>query len=131
MQGHNGAIVVGAVFDSIIERTKLSKLVQNSYPERWLKNSFIELHKVFESFDCSMLVSIVVGLVDNASGLIYYINAEHPYPVLYRDGKASFVGNEFIYRKLGMPVNESANISVETFQMKQGDIFICGSDWER
>ena len=128
MQGAGGAIVVGAVFDSIIERTKLSKLVQNSYPERWLKNSFIELHKVFESFDCSMLVSIVVGLVDNASGLIYYINAEHPYPVLYRDGKASFVGNEYIYRKLGMPVNENANICVETFQMKQGDIFICGSD---
>ncbi len=128
MQGAGGAIVVGAVFDSIIERTKLSKLVQNSYPERWLKNSFVELHKVFESFDCTMLVSIVVGLVDNSSGLLYYINAEHPYPVLYRDGKASFIGDEYIYRKLGMPVSESAYISVETFQMKQGDIFISGSD---
>ncbi len=128
MQGAGGAIVVGAVFDSIIERAKLSKLVQNSYPERWLKNSFVELHKVFESFDCSMLVSIVVGLVDNSSGLIYYINAEHPYPVLYRDGKASFIGDEYIYRKLGMPVNENAYICVETFQMKQGDIFISGSD---
>jgi serine phosphatase RsbU (regulator of sigma subunit) len=128
MQGAGGAIVVGAVFDSIIERTKLSKLVQNSYPERWLKNSFVELHKVFESFDCTMLVSIVVGLVDNSSGLLYYINAEHPYPVLYRDGKASFIGDEYIYRKLGMPVNENAYICVETFQLKQGDIFISGSD---
>lgn len=128
MQGAGGAIVVGAVFDSIIERTKLSRVVQNSYPERWLKNSFVELHKVFESFDCTMLVSIVVGLVDNASGLIYYINAEHPFPVLYRDGKASFVGDDFIYRKLGTPVNESAYISIDTFQMNYGDLFISGSD---
>lgn len=128
MQGAGGAIVVGAVFDSIIERTRLSKSVQNSYPERWLKNSFIELHKVFESFDCTMLVSIVVGLLDNSSGLIYYINAEHPYPVLYRDGKASFIGDDHIYRKLGMPVNENAYVCVETFQMKLGDIFISGSD---
>ncbi|MBK8398923.1 MAG: SpoIIE family protein phosphatase [Leptospiraceae bacterium] len=128
MQGAGGAIVVGAVFDSIIERTKLSKSVQNSYPERWLKNSFVELHKVFESFDCTMLVSIVIGLVDTNSGLLYYINAEHPYPVLYRDGKASFIGEDFLYRKLGMPVNENANICVDTFQLKQGDIFISGSD---
>ncbi|HNC01222.1 MAG TPA: SpoIIE family protein phosphatase, partial [Leptospiraceae bacterium] len=128
MQGAGGAIVVGAVFDSIIERTKLSKVVQNYHPERWLKNSFVELHKVFESFDCTMLVSIVVGLVDNASGLIYYINAEHPFPVLYRDGKASFIGDDFIYRKLGTPVNETAYISVDTFQLKHGDIFISGSD---
>jgi hypothetical protein len=128
MQGAGGAIVVGAVFDSIIERTKLSQIVQNSYPERWLKNSFVELHKVFESFDCTMLVSIVVGLIDNSSGLLYYINAEHPYPVLYRDGKASFIGDDFVYRKLGMPVSESAYISVDTFQIKPGDIFISGSD---
>jgi len=128
MQGAGGAIVVGAVFDSIIERTRLSKSVQNSYPERWLKNSFVELHKVFESFDCTMLVSIVVGLLDNSSGLVYYINAEHPYPVLYRDGKASFIGEDHIYRKLGMPVNDSAYICVETFQMKLGDILISGSD---
>lgn len=128
MQGAGGAIVVGAVFDSIIERTRLSKAVQNSYPERWLKNSFVELHKVFESFDCTMLVSIVIGLVDNTSGLLYYINAEHPYPVLLRDGKSSFIGEDSIYRKLGMPVSENAYICVETFQLKQGDIFISGSD---
>ncbi|HMV44354.1 MAG TPA: 7TM diverse intracellular signaling domain-containing protein, partial [Leptospiraceae bacterium] len=78
MQGAGGAIVMGSVFDSILERTKLSQTVQEEYPEKWLKNAFIELHKVFESFQGSMLVSIVIGLIDNKTGLMYFINAEHP-----------------------------------------------------
>ena len=41
MQGAGGALVAGAVFNSIIERTMLSPTVQNQYPERWLKNSFV------------------------------------------------------------------------------------------
>ena len=32
---------------------------------------------------------------------LYFINAEHPYTVLYRDGETSFIGNDKVYRKLG------------------------------
>lgn len=128
IQGAGGAIVMGAVFDSIIERTKLNFVNQDVYPERWLKNSFIELHKVFESFDCSMLISIAIGLVDEENGFLYYILAEHPFPVLYRDGKASFINVKNLYRKLGMPIHDSIQIEVETFQIKEGDIIIFGSD---
>ena len=74
-----------------------------------------------------VMLGRMVGLLDNSSGLVYYINAEHPYPVLYRDGKASFIGEDHIYRKLGMPVNDSAYICVETFQLKLGDILISAS----
>ncbi|MBP7283793.1 MAG: SpoIIE family protein phosphatase [Leptospiraceae bacterium] len=127
MQGAGGALVMGSVFDSILERTKLSKSVQEEYPEKWLKNSFIELHKVFESFQGSMLVSIVMGLIDNRTGLMYFINAEHPVSIIYRDGKASFIDEDFIFRKLGTEVAQSY-IYVKTFQMKDGDIVINGSD---
>lgn len=127
MQGAGGAIVMGSVFDSILERTKLSKSVQEEFPEKWLKNSFIELHKVFESFQGSMLVSIVIGLIDNKTGLMYFINAEHPVSIIYRDGKASFIDEDFIFRKLGTEVAQSY-IYVKTFQMKDGDIVINGSD---
>lgn len=127
MQGAGGALVAGAVFNSILERTMLSSSVQNQYPEKWLKNSFIEMHKVFESFDGSMLISVVMGIVDNATGLLYFINAEHPYTVLFRDGETSFIGHEKLYRKLGSSMVDDF-ISIQTFQLRNGDIIINGSD---
>ncbi|MDX1957393.1 MAG: 7TM diverse intracellular signaling domain-containing protein [Leptospiraceae bacterium] len=127
MQGAGGAIVVGSVFDSILERTNLNESLSKEYPERWLKNSFVELHKVFESFQGSMLVSIVMGLIDSKTGLMYYINAEHPYPVLYRDEKASFLGEEVTFYKLGAEISQGF-VSVNIFQLKKGDIVISGSD---
>lgn len=47
-----------------------------------------------------MLISMVIGLVDEATGLMYYINAEHPSMALYRDGEARFLDTD-ILRKLG------------------------------
>lgn len=55
--------MLGAVFGSIIERSRIDENLRNYSPEKWLKNSFIELHRIFESFDGSMLVSLVLGLV--------------------------------------------------------------------
>jgi hypothetical protein len=98
-QGAGGILVLGAVFKSIIERTSYSDIVKRMSPERWLKNSFVELHKVFESFDGSMLVSIILGLIDEKNGLMYFINAEHPSTILYRDKKAVFVGEIEMYIK--------------------------------
>ena len=79
-------MVLGAVLEAIVDRTMLSGEASKHHPERWLKNAFIELHKVFETFDGSMLISLVFGLVDDDSGLVYLINAEHPWSVLYRQG---------------------------------------------
>lgn len=56
-------LLLGAVFGSIIERSRIDENLRNYSPEKWLKNSFIELHRIFESFDGSMLVSLVLGLV--------------------------------------------------------------------
>lgn len=127
MQGAGGALVLGAVFESIIERTRLVDTMKDQSPERWLKNAFTELHKVFESFDGSMLVSSVMGLVDDEVGILYFINAEHPWTVLYRDGIASFIEDELMFRKLGTTGMEGS-IFIKTFQLEPGDIIIAGSD---
>ncbi|WP_411822263.1 SpoIIE family protein phosphatase [Leptospira sp. 'Mane'] len=127
IQGAGGVLVLGSVFAAIVERTKMSTLTSNVYPERWLKNSFLELQKVFETFDGSMLVSLVLGLVDDSTGTVYYINAEHPSLVLYRDGIAEFLDQEMQLRKLGIRITEG-NLSVRIFAMKPGDILISGSD---
>ncbi|MDZ4727167.1 MAG: SpoIIE family protein phosphatase [Leptospira sp.] len=127
MQGAGGALVLGSVFESIITRTQLSPEAKRTYPERWIKNTFIELHKVFEGFDGSMLVSLVLGLVDNQTGLLYFINAEHPWIVLYRDGIASFMEDELMFRKLGTS-GVDGEIFIRTFQLEPGDVVIAGSD---
>lgn len=127
IQGAGGALVLGAVFDSLIERTRLEESFQNYYPERWLKKAFVELHKVFESFDGTMLTSVVLGMVENDTGFLYYIDAEHPDPVLFRDNIAEFLTPEKSHRKLGAHVGDQP-LQFTCFQLKQGDIFICGSD---
>lgn len=127
IQGAGGALVLGSVFQSIIQRTLLSPQVQSQYPEKWLRNAFVELHKVFESFDGSMLMSAVFGLIDEKAGIMYFINAEHPHLVLYRDSKASFIEQDDFFRKLGH-TGLNSEIFVGVFKLEPGDVVISGSD---
>ncbi len=137
IQGAGGALVLGAVFESIIQRTLINRERQEQQPEAWLKSTFIELQKVFESFDGSMMISLVIGLVENTSGFFYWLNAEHPNLILYRDGKAEFFEEPVIYRKIGMPLTRNVNwkdlrkdepLKVRTAQLQDGDVIIAGSD---
>ncbi|EPG76249.1 SpoIIE-like protein phosphatase domain protein [Leptospira fainei serovar Hurstbridge str. BUT 6] len=126
MQGAGGALVLGVVFNSAILRYKLSKN-QRIFPETWLKERFLDLQNVFLSFDGCMYISVCMGLVDTQSGLLYYINAEHPWTVLYRDSEASFLETNLSLRKLGMPEQEE-KFYIRLFQMKPADVIIIGSD---
>ncbi len=127
MQGAGGALVLGAVLEAMVDRTGIVASAAQQYPERWLKNAFVELHKVFEVFDGSMLISLVLGLVEDQTGLVYVINAEHPWTVLYRQGRASFVDQDMEFRKLGT-LGMEGTIYVKTIQLEPGDVLIAGSD---
>ncbi|MCX7997508.1 MAG: SpoIIE family protein phosphatase, partial [Leptospiraceae bacterium] len=83
IQGAGGVLVLGTVFKSILTRTHESPHDYKKSPERWLKDCFKELQSIFVSFDGSMIISAIVGLVDEETGTLYYINAEHPWAVLY------------------------------------------------
>lgn len=127
IQGAGGSIVLGVVFKSILSRTKLFYINQNVFPEQWLKMTFIELQNIFESFDGSMMLSVVMGLIDNDNGMMYFINAEHPWTVLYRDKVASFIENDLSLHKLG--ITELKNkIRIQTFHLEDEDIILIGSD---
>lgn len=127
IQGAGGALVLGAVLESLVERTKYSEQDRELLPEKWLKLAFIECHRVFESFDGSMLVSLIMSLIDEETGFTYFINAEHPLPVLIRNGQASFVEQGTVLRKLGM-TGMSGFISIQTLSLEPGDVLIFGSD---
>lgn len=126
IQGAGGALVMGTVFNTILTRSGIPSQ-RNKSPEKWLEEAFLELQKIFESFDGSMYISIVLGLVEENSGLLYYINAEHPWTVLYRDGVASYIEDELTLRKIGIPENE-LHLEVKKFQMFPGDTIVIGSD---
>lgn len=127
MQGAGGAIVIGASIKSIIDRTRFSSMEQDRHPEDWLHRAYVELQRVFESFEGSMLVSMVLGLIDDESGLMYYINVEHPWTVLYRGGRAVFIESELRLRKLGVTV-PGMPFAVQLFRFRPGDVILMGSD---
>ena len=125
IQGAGGVLVLGAVFEANIERTRLSSDAQSQTPERWLKNSFVDFQKVFESFDGSMFISMLFGLVEDATGTLYFINAEHPHVVLYRDDSAEFLGGPPL-RKAGFTPQEE--VTIEVHSLLPGDVLFIGSD---
>lgn len=127
IQGAGGALVLGSVFHTIIERTQATSAMRDLSPERWLKNAFVELHRVFESFDGSMLVAGFFGIIDEKTGLVYHLTAEHPRPVLLRDGKATFVDNDRLLRKLGT-TGLQGTLAIATTQLEPGDVIFLGSD---
>ncbi|GAB4426806.1 MAG: SpoIIE family protein phosphatase [Turneriella sp.] len=127
IQGAGGALVLGSVFHTIVERTQSTAAMQELAPEKWLKNAFIELHRVFESFDGSMLMSGFFALIDERTGLMYHILAEHPRAVIYRDGVARFIENDKMLRKLGTAGVEG-RLQIATTQLEPGDVLFVGSD---
>lgn len=126
IQGAGGTLVLGAAFKAHIIQAKLGKSRARK-PEIWLRDTYRDLQNIFESFDGSMYISILLGLVDQQNGFFYFINAEHPATILYRDGVASFIDDSQALRKLGTP-GEAEKLVIRTFQMMPGDIIITGSD---
>lgn len=127
MQGAGGALVLGSVFRTMVDRTRLPTFQSSISPQRWLKNGYVELQSVFEAFDCSMMISAVMGLVDDENGLLYFVNVEHPQPILYRNGCSTLVPVKHMYRKFGTP-HWPVKFFVQTLQMRPGDVLIIGSD---
>ena len=126
IQGAGGALVFGSVLEAIVERTLYEDSVKQQFPEVWLKNSFIELHKVFESFDGTMLVSCILLLLDERDGCVYHINAEHPNLVLMSGDIVKFIVPRKAFMKLG--VSKEGLIEIDVLKLKEGDKLFLGSD---
>ncbi|TGL86813.1 tetratricopeptide repeat protein [Leptospira congkakensis] len=126
MQGAGGSLVMGVVMNSIVARSAGNKRILNRTPEEWLTDVYEEVNAVFKSFSGTMVISATVMLIEDESGKTWYFNAEHPYSILYRDGKASFIEEELKLRKLGL--DSEYPFEVQTFQLLPGDQLILGSD---
>ncbi|MCB1307720.1 MAG: SpoIIE family protein phosphatase [Leptospiraceae bacterium] len=124
IQGAGGAVVIGTVLNSMIARTR--DVVLKIDPGEWLEAAYQEIQTVFLSFDGAMMVSGILGLINDDSGETLFLNAEHPFMVLYRNGTASFVEEELTLRKFGCP--SEFELQIQKIQLQPGDVLISGSD---
>jgi hypothetical protein len=125
IQGAGGALVLGVVLKSVLSRNN-EEIVVN-LPEDWILNTYNELQKIFESFDGLMLVSAIIGLMNEKTGLVYYLNLEHPNIILYRSKVASYVELRNQTPKIGTPYIKKPK-EVNLFQLFSGDTLFVGSD---
>ncbi len=126
MQGAGGSIVMGVVMNSIMARSAAQGWILDKTPETWLTDVYYEIHRVFKAFNGSMVISCIIMLIEDETGEVYYFNAEHPYSVLYRNGKAQFIEDRLNLRKLGL--DSEIPFQVFKFELMKGDIIIMGSD---
>ncbi|MBK8394078.1 MAG: cache domain-containing protein [Leptospiraceae bacterium] len=127
IQGAGGALIFGTSVKAALIRNKLGKSLSHQ-PEVWLKNLYFDLDELFTTFDGTMLISAIIGLIDEENGVAFFLNAEHPWPVLYRDGIASFIQGDNHLTKIGTPEKEFNSVHVLLFELKDGDTLIAGSD---
>ncbi|NCN09417.1 MAG: SpoIIE family protein phosphatase [Leptospira sp.] len=126
MQGAGGAIVGGTAINNILSRSAKNNRILSISPIEWVENTYSELDSIFKTFNGSMVLSCVFGLVNERSGEMFYFNAEHPWSVVYRDGKASFIESELTLRKLGS--ESEFDFEVKKYKLLPRDILLVGSD---
>jgi tetratricopeptide (TPR) repeat protein len=88
---------------------------------------YSELHNIFLSFEGSMLVSGVFLLLNEHNGKAYYINAEHPWTILYRGNRADFIEEDLMLRKLGADI-PGHPLDVREYDFHVGDVLFLASD---
>ena len=126
MQGAGGSLVMGVVLNTIMARSAKGDRILNQTPEQWMSDVYDELHGVFLSFNGSMVISATLALIQEETGEMHYFNAEHPFQVLFRNGRASFIEEELKLRKIGL--DGEFPFQVHRFQLEPGDVVIMGSD---
>ncbi|MCS6983620.1 MAG: SpoIIE family protein phosphatase [Leptospiraceae bacterium] len=128
LQGVGGAIVFGTALNTIIASSTAGGRALSTPPKAWLERVWRELHQIFLSFNGSMMASAAFLLINEHTGQAFYLNAEHPYLVLYRDGVAGFVEEGHILRKLGAEIPVPERAPILEFQVYPQDILYLGSD---
>lgn len=126
MQGAGGALIMGSVVNSIMARSASNKRDLNMEPDVWLHETYQEMQNVFLTFEGSMYVSCILGLIEDETGMLLYFNAEHPGAVLYRNGRAEFIDEDMNMRKLGSQI--AGEYSIVRHQLEPGDVVVLGSD---
>ncbi|GIX41882.1 MAG: hypothetical protein KatS3mg129_1615 [Leptospiraceae bacterium] len=122
IQGASGSIVMGTILNSLTFRN--FDFIKN--PEEFLHIIYNEIQNIFLSFNGSMMISGVLGVIDTDEKTMYYFNAEHPFVILFRNKKSHFIEKELTLRKLGFP--SEFPLKIQKFIFQENDVIFIGSD---
>lgn len=125
IQGAGGALVLGTVFRSHLDGTPHATC--SLTPEDWLAWCYEGLFNVFRSFDGSMMASAVIALLNEETGTLFHLNAEHPRIVLMRQGRASFLCSRNDQRRFGFAGSPERPF-VQVTPLHAGDVLFLGTD---
>lgn len=129
LQGAGGILVLGSILKSAIARNQTSKDDQAVASDEWMRRLIIQLQNVFEGFDGSMLVSMIMGLINEQTYSLLLFNGGHPQTILYRDGIPQFIEENVSFQKMiGSIDNIQNKLIIEEIALKPGDVLIGGSD---
>lgn len=122
IQGAGGALVLASALRTLLERPADPRHVA----EQWLSRAYTELDRVFRNFDGSMYITFVIGLLHENSGWTYWLNGEHPPPVLVHAGGAELIRGTSMH-KLGFRLG-ARPVAVNMLRLQPGDALVLGSD---
>ncbi|MCS7205369.1 MAG: serine/threonine-protein phosphatase [Leptospiraceae bacterium] len=126
LKGLLGILVLASVLIAILRRTQKRKIEKQRFPDTWLKYVYLEIQEVLETFNGSMLISAVIGLIDERNYCMYYINLDHPRIILQRGNEYQFIESK-IYQKLGFPGSTEV-IEIHRLFLNKSDSIYVGSD---
>jgi hypothetical protein len=126
LQGAVGALILGTVINQIARKATKNDRILPMDPVLWMEDTYIELNSLFFSFNGSMLVSCIFGILNESSGDLIYFNAGHPPLVLYRNGDPSFLDFSDHNHKLGTSHEEV--VQIKRYKLQPKDILFIGSD---
>lgn len=128
-KGATGAMVAAVVLRSIIERAAKKEFPRDTGAVKFLRYLYHEMQRGFSFFEGVLECSAIFGLVDDESGIMHYINASHPTPIIYRKGKAQVLEQKSQSGFFGRKDNPHPNdVEVMRFFMQRGDVVIIASD---
>ena len=81
------------------DRETVQQVRENPYLQYFL--GFHE-YQYEAAFDGSMMMSLTMGLIDEQTGLVYFVNAGHPRTILYRQSRAVYLPEQGNLRKVGV-----------------------------
>lgn len=128
IQGAIGALIIASVIESILERTLKAFIFKNYSPERWLKNTAAELRHIFDAFNQAMGATLLMGLIEEKTGCVYFVNFEHPPMILYRNSSAQYLHEDIYFERLGVSSSQKGEVYIKVFKLKPNDIIMIGSD---
>ena len=127
IQGAGGVLVLSSVIKAILERTNLEK--SSGLDEKdWLSQVLLELNAVFQSFEGSMYVTGIFGVINESSKKVTFARLEHPDLIYFQKKTHSYQKMDSeSSSKIGTP-EKYRSIEFVNFVLEPGDFFLIGSD---